>query len=126
MSRSSTVLVDSLDRTSIVVLALELVVDNCSNPSNAIDQNSPVHVCGAGMRSGREEKQDPAARQENDGNQVNDETPFTQTESARQESLFHDSLPSHAANANDVRGQKSDAGQTEDDVESCAGANDDE
>jgi hypothetical protein len=37
VSRSSTVLVDSLDRTSIVVLALELVVNDCSNPSNSID-----------------------------------------------------------------------------------------
>jgi hypothetical protein len=78
------------------------------------------------MRSGRKEKQDPTERQKNDGDQVNGETPFTQTEAARQESLLHDSLSSHAADADNVRSQKSDAGQTEDDVESCAGANDDE
>ena len=78
------------------------------------------------MRFGREEEQDPAERQEDDGGQVDGETPSAQTEAARKKSLLHDTFSGHASDANNVRGQETNAGQTENDVESCAGADDDE
>lgn len=76
----SIVLVDPLNRTGIVVPALEPVVDDGSNPGNAIDENSPVHVLRTGVGSGREEKQDPTGRQEDDGCQIDSKTPTAQIE----------------------------------------------
>jgi hypothetical protein len=52
-NRTSIVLVNSLDRSSIVIFALELVVDDCSNPGNSIDKNGPVHVHWDGVWKGR-------------------------------------------------------------------------
>lgn len=120
------VLANALDGTSVVVLALELVINDCGDPGNSVDEDGPVHVFGIGMRPGREEEHDPAEGQEGDGDQVDCETPTTQAEATRQERLLQDPLASHASNANDVRGQKTDAGQTGDYVESCVRADDDE
>lgn len=98
----SKVLVNAFDRTSVIVFALQMIVGDSSNPGNAIDQNSPVHVFWARMRLGWKEEHDPAEREKDHSCQVDGQAPTTQTEATRQKCLLHNSLASHAPYGNDI------------------------
>jgi len=85
-------LTNILNRPSIDVSAADKIIHNREDENCTVTQHSPIHIHHRGVRAHRKEAKYPDKEQEQDGNDVDGQPPFSQIELGRQERLAADPL----------------------------------